>query len=68
MEKNLPAMQDTQLQSLGREDPLKEDVATRSRILSWRVPWTGEPGGLRSHGHKELDTTEVTEHTRLVWP
>ena len=44
--KNLPAMQETQVQSLGQEDPLEEGTATRSSILAWRISWTGEPGGL----------------------
>ena len=45
---NPPAMQETQVQSLGREDPLEEDMATHSSILAWRIPWTEEPGGLQS--------------------
>ena len=48
--KNHPAMQETQVQSLGQEVPLEEDMATHSRILSWRIPWTKEPGGVRSLG------------------
>ena len=50
MVKNLPAMQETQVQSLGREDPLEEEMATHSSILAWRIPWTEEPGGLQSIG------------------
>ena len=45
--KNLPAMQETRVQSLGREDPLEEDMATHSSILAWRIPWTEKPGGLQ---------------------
>ena len=56
--KNLPAMQETQVRSLGQEDPLKKGVATHSSILAWRIPWTEEPGGLQSMGHKESDTVE----------
>ena len=41
MVKNLPAMQETQLQSLSQEDPLEKEVATHTRILAWRIPWTG---------------------------
>ena len=48
MVKNLPAMQETRVQSLGREDPLDKGMATHSIILSWRIPWTEEPGGLQS--------------------
>ena len=46
--KNLPAMQETQVRSLGWEDPLEKGMATYSRILAWRIPWTEEPGGLWS--------------------
>ena len=48
--KNLPAMQETQVQSLDGEDVLKEGIATHSSILAWRIPWTEEPGGLQSMG------------------
>ena len=44
--KNLPAVQETQVQSLGPEDPLEEEMATHFRILAWRIPCTEEPGGL----------------------
>ena len=56
--KNLPAMQQTWVQSLGQEDPLEKEVASHSCVLAWRISWTDEPGGLQSFGHKELDTTE----------
>ena len=46
------------VQSLGWEDPLEMGMATLSSILAWRIPWTEEPGGLQSTGHKESDTTE----------
>jgi len=48
--KNLPAMQDTRVRSLGQEDPLEKEMATHSIILAWRIPWTEEPGGLQSMG------------------
>ena len=48
MVKNLPAMQDTWVQSLGWEDPLEQEMATHSSILAWRIPWTGEPGIAKS--------------------
>ena len=57
MVKSLPAVQETQLQSLGREDPLEEEMATHSSILAWRIPWTEEPGGLQSMGCKESGMT-----------
>ena len=44
--KNPPAMQETRVWSLGQEDPLEEEMATHSGILSWRIPWTEDPGGL----------------------
>ena len=46
MVKNLPAMQETQVQSLDRENPLEKGMATYSSILTWRIPWTEEPDGL----------------------
>ena len=46
MVKNLSPMQETQVQSLGLEDPLEEEIATHDSILTWRIPWTEEPGGL----------------------
>ena len=45
MVKNLPAVQETQVRSLGQEDPLKKEMAVHSSILAWRIPWTEEPGG-----------------------
>ena len=48
MGKNPPAMQETQVRSLGQEDPLEEGLATHSSILAWRIPWTEEPGRLQS--------------------
>ena len=53
--KNLPAMQETQFRSLGWEDPLEEGMATHSSILAWRIPWTEEPGGLRSLGSQRVE-------------
>ena len=55
--KNLPAIRDpqeTQVQSLGQEDPLEEDIATHFSILAWRIPWTDEPGGLQSIGWQRV--------------
>jgi len=50
--------QDTWVQSLGQEDPLEKAMAAHSSILAWRIPWTEEPGGRQSMGHKESDATE----------
>ena len=55
--KNLPAMQKTQVRSLGREDLLEKEMATHSSILAQRIPWTEEPGRLQSMGSQESDTT-----------
>ena len=54
MVKNLPAMQETQVQSLGQEDPLEKGMATHSSILAWRTPWTEEPDGLQSMGSQRV--------------
>ena len=52
--KNLPAMQETCVQSLGWEDPLEKEMATHSSVLAWRIPWTEEPGGLQSMGSQRV--------------
>ena len=54
MIKNPPPMQEMQVQSLGQEDPLKEDMATHSSILTWKIPWTEEPDGLQSMGSQRV--------------
>ena len=48
--KNLPAMQETRVQSLGLEDPLENEMTTHSSIFAWKIPWTEEPDGLESRG------------------
>ena len=55
--KKLPAMQETWVLSLGREDPLEKEMATHSSILAWEIPWTEEPSGLQSMGSQESDLT-----------
>ena len=56
-----------QAQSLGREDPMEEEMATHSRIPAWEIPWTEEPGGLQSRGPQrvghDLATTHIHTHT-----
>ena len=52
--KNLPAMQETGTQSLGQEDPLEKEMATHSSVLARRIPWTEEPGGLKSMGSQRI--------------
>ena len=59
MVKNMPAMQETEVGSLGWEDPLEKRIATHSSILDWRILWTEEPGGLQSMGSQR---TEAAEH------
>ena len=58
MVKNLPAVQETWVQSLGWEDPLEKGMATHSSVLTWRSPWTEETGGYSLWGCKGLDMTE----------
>ena len=62
--RNPAAMQKTQVQSLGRQDPLEKGMAAHSSILAWRLPWTEEPGGLWFVSSQESDMTEATEHAR----
>ena len=66
--RNLPAMQETWGWSLGWEDPLEKGMATHSSILAWRIPWTGEPGGIQSKGlqrvgHDWATNTHTHTHT-----
>ena len=60
-------MQETQVQSLGQEDPLKKKMATHSSILAWEIPWTEEPGGLQSMGSPRVGHNSATEHTRILY-
>ena len=52
--KNPPAMKETQVRSLGQEDPLEKETATHSSILAWKIPWTEEPGRLQSTGSQNV--------------
>ena len=52
--KNLPAVQETQVQSLGQEDPLEKGMATQSSVLAWKIPWTEEPGSLLYTGLQRI--------------
>ena len=54
MVKNLPAVQEMQVQFLGQEDPLEKEMATHSSILAWRIPWTEEPDGLQFIGSQRF--------------
>ena len=60
MVRNLPVMQQTQVQSLAEEDPLEKEMATHSSILAWRIPWSEEPGGLGG-----LQSMESQSQTQL---
>ena len=67
MVKNLPAIQETPVQSLGPEDPLEKGMATHSSIPAWRIPWTEEPGGLQSMGLQRVGHNRATHtHTHTV--
>ena len=60
-------MQESQVQSLGWEDPLEKEMATHSSILAWRVPWTGEPGGYSPWGHSQIQLSQKQHtHTHTV--
>ena len=61
MVKNLPEVRDTWVQLLGWEDLLEKDKPTHSRILSWRIPWTEEPGGLQSMGSQGVGHDSATD-------
>ena len=63
MVKNLTAMQETRVRSLGWEDPLEKGMATHSSILAWRIPWTEESGGLQSMGSQRVGHDCVTKHS-----
>ena len=54
MVKSLPAMQDTQVRSLGQENPLETEMATHSSILAWKIPWMEEPGSIQAMGSQRV--------------
>ena len=68
MVKNLPAMQETEVWSLGWEDPLEKGVAIHSSILAWRIPWTEEPGGLQSMGSQRVTQDWAMFTYFFIWP
>ena len=63
--KNLPAMQETWVRSLGQEDPLEKEMATHSSTLAWKIPWREEPGGLQSMGSLRDMTERLHFHFSL---
>ena len=66
MVKRLPTMQETQIQSLGREDLLEKEMATHSSILAWKIPWTEEPGRPQSMGSQKVRETSTTEQLHFL--
>ena len=67
MVKNLPAVQETRVWSLGGEDPLKKETTTHSSIVAWRIPWIDEPGGLQSMGSQRISHSWVTNTSTYVY-
>ena len=63
--KHLPAMQETQVCSLGWDDPLEKEMATHSSILAWKIPWTEDPGGLQSMELQRVGRDWATEHVTM---
>ena len=66
MVKNLPAMQETWIRSLGQEDPLEKEMATHYSILAWEIPWTEEPGGLQSTRSQRVSYNLATEQQQHI--
>ena len=63
----LPAMHETQVQSLGQEDPLEKALATLTSILAWRIPWTEELGGLQFIGSQRVRLDLATKQQQIVY-
>ena len=68
MVKSLPTMRETQVRSLGQEDPLEKEMATHSSTLAWKIPWTEEPGRLQSMGSQRVRKDLVTSLKRFLSP
>ena len=63
-----PEMQEIQVRSLGREDPLEKGMATHFSILAWQIPWLEEPGELQSMGSQKVGLTEqISKHSTAFW-
>ena len=67
MVKNLLAMHETRVQSLGQEDPLEKGIATHSNILVWRISWTEEPGGLQPMGSQRIRHDGATNSNTIIF-
>ena len=66
MAKHLPTMREAWVRSLGQEDPLEKEMATRSRTLAWKIPWTEDPGRLQFKGSQRVNTTERSIESNSV--
>ena len=66
MVNNLPAIQGTQVRSLGQEDSLEKEMATHASILAWKFPWTEEPGGLQSMGSQRIRHDRVSKQNKDI--
>ena len=66
MVKNPPAMQETWVRSMGWEDPLEKEMATHCNILTWRIPWMEEPGGLQSTWSQTVGLSDLTFHMDIA--
>ena len=67
MVKNLPANQETQVRSMGQEDPLEKEMAADSRNLAWEISWTEEPGGLQSMGLQRVRHNLMTKQQQKIY-
>ena len=67
MVKNLPAMQEMWVQSLGREDPMEKEMATHSSVPAWKIPWTEEPGELQSMGSQRVGYRWAANTFTFTW-
>ena len=67
MVKNPPTMQETQVQTLGQEDPLEKEIITHSSILAWEITWTEKPGRLQSMGSQRVEHDSATNMSNTTW-
>ena len=67
MVKNPPTMQETQVQTLGQEDPLEKEIITHSSILAWEITWTEKPGRLQSMGSQRVKHDSATNMSNTTW-
>ena len=67
MVKNPPTMQETQVRSLGQEDPLEKEIITHSTIVAWEITWTEKPGRLQSMGSQRVKRDSATNMSNTTW-